>query len=263
MTRARCCVLKSTGLAIYLLTSHMVLADDISLRTDYWCPYACEEESDKKGVLIDIVEYIFNRKGHTLDYRLVPWKRAIAKTRSGEFNGIIGAFHSDAPDFIFHQEPLAYSVNVFFIHSENKWQYTGLDSLSKIRLGAALGYSYGVELDKYIENHKDKIYLASGDTPIVDLVRILMFKRIEVVIENRWVMEHYLKKLNSTVKIIEAGIGSYEPVYVGFSPVNPLSYQYANEIDQELVKMKSDGAWMRILNVYGLIPNKLTKLKAP
>ncbi|MBU2713662.1 substrate-binding periplasmic protein [Zooshikella harenae] len=262
MIRARYCVLNGISLAIYLLMSHIVLADDISLRTDYWCPYSCEEGSDKKGVLIDIVEYIFNRKGHTLNYRLVPWKRAIAKTRSGEFNGIIGAFHNDAPDFIFHQEPLAYSVNVFFIHYENKWQYTGLESLAQIRLGAALGYSYGVKLDKYIENNKGKIYLASGETPIVDLVRLLMFKRIEVVIENRWVMEHYLKKLNNPIKILEAGISSYDPVYVGFSPVNPLSYQYANEIDQELVKMKRDGTWMKILNFYGLLPNKLTKLKA-
>lgn len=245
---------------VTLLFNQSISSDEISLRTDYWCPYTCEDSVSQRGVLIDIVEHIFEQKGHTLNYRIIPWKRAIAMTRKGVFNGIIGSFYEDAPDFIFHKEALAYSVNVFFVLDGSNWKYSGLESLNDVKFGIVLGYSYGVEIDKYIQNHgKQRVYVASGDTPISDLVRLLKLNRIDAVLENRWVMKHYLKKINMSNEIIEAGISSFDPVYVAFSPVKPLSHQYASEIDNVLIEMKKDGSWLRILKDYDLLPNQEPK----
>ncbi|MDX2439523.1 MAG: hypothetical protein QNK40_03150, partial [Desulfobacterales bacterium] len=51
------------------------MADTIIIVSDSWCPYNCTSQ-EKPGVLIKLAETIFETSGHTIEYSIVPWKRA-------------------------------------------------------------------------------------------------------------------------------------------------------------------------------------------
>ena len=50
--------------------------------------------------------------------KIVPWKRAIAETRSGRYHGAIGASKTDAQGFVFPEEELARNVLSFYIKKD-------------------------------------------------------------------------------------------------------------------------------------------------
>ncbi|NDC56670.1 MAG: hypothetical protein EBZ69_07685, partial [Alphaproteobacteria bacterium] len=104
-------------------------AETITLVADEWCPFTCDPASDphKPGFLIDIVKAVFEKKGHVVTYRLLPWTRAINDTREGKYAALVGASQADGPDFIFHRTPLSTMQNAFFVKKDNPWRYTGLE----------------------------------------------------------------------------------------------------------------------------------------
>src|SRR5690349_12435671 len=94
-----------------LISSGQILADEIKLTSDLWCPYACEPNSDKPGFMVEIAKEVFSSKGHTVKYELLNWARAIKATRIGRFDGIVGASRSDVQDFEIPKMAAGYMEN--------------------------------------------------------------------------------------------------------------------------------------------------------
>lgn len=232
-----------------------VFADEVTLRADIWCPYNCEPHSERPGFLIEIAKSVFEKAGHTINYELLNWSRAILETRKGEYDAIIGAYRGDAPDFIFPENELAVSQICFYTKKENKWEYTGLDSLSTVTVGVINDYSYGDLLDPYIkeyERNHERVQISSGDNALEKNFSKLIKDRITTFLEDQMVMGYFLRKNDQSDLIRKAGCLKGENVYIAFSPVNPKSKEYADLLSQGVQELRESGKLKIILDSYGV-----------
>ena len=230
-------------------------ADVITLRADEWCPYNCQPNSQNPGFIIEIAEAVFKKAGHTIDYQVMPWARAIEDTKKGKFNGIVGSGRDDAPGFIFPETEQGQMLGSFYVKKGESWQFSGVASLKDKTLGVIKDYTYRNDINAYITEHeKDSklIQMASGDAPLDINVKKLLAGRIQVLLEDVNVMSLYLKE-NSQQNVLQiAGQLTPDNIYIAFAPENPKSADYAKILSEGIVELRKNGTLKTILEKYGL-----------
>ena len=233
-------------------------ADEISIVADEWAPYNGDPNSATPGYGIEIAKQVFEAAGHTVVYKILPWSRAIESTRKGKYSAIIGAYKEDAPDFIFPQEEFGLSEMALFVKRGGpweSWEYNGLESLKKVKVGAAHGYSYGEVVDKFFEDNPEIVNYAHGDDPLTKNIKMLLAGRFAVLIEDPNVLFAKAKKMGVSDQIIKTrGKQATEgiEVYIAFSPKNSKSKEYAQILDKGINQLKASEQLEAILSKYGL-----------
>lgn len=256
---------KKRLLFFLILISITVSSKEIlTFSADSWCPYNCSMESKNLGYMVDILKKVFNGETYEVKYQTMNWSRAILEGRSGEVDGIIGAYKSDAEDFIFPSISQGVAQEVFIVKKKNSWTYSGIKSLDEVTLGVIRDYSYGVNLDSYIAKNKtnfNRVQIVSGDSPLERNIRKLLNNRISAVIENENVINWFLQKnpgLKDKVRFAGKRFTKTK-VYVAFSPKNEeKSRKLANKLSNSYEEMKKNGELEVILEKYGL---KLDSIK--
>lgn len=228
-------------------------ADDIIIAADRWCPINCDPADSEPGVMVEIARRIFSGAGHTVEYRILPWARAVKTCRNGLITGVIGAFVGDAPDFIFPEnELLMISGNALFVAKDSKWIYTDIPSLSDVNLGAILNYDYGEKANNYIREGK-KVQLISSENPLDQNILKLLIGRIDVIIEAEPVFWYVAGKKGVHDKFKKAGqISDAKKCYIAFSPAIPKSGEYARILSDGIDTLRQSGELGEILHRYGL-----------
>ncbi len=235
----------------------VAMADVITIRADEWFPYNGHPKADLPGYGIEITREIFEKKGHSIEYRTINWARAVKMTMAGQYNGVIGAATGDIPQAIFPEEPIGNSLNVYFVKKDSKWKYEGFDSLKTVSLGIIKGYSYGEAIDTYIQTVSDpiQVQVVTGDTPLNLNIKKLLAGRIDVIVEDQNVFQAKVIEMKVADQIRLAGIGNYDKLhnlYVAFSPKDPKSEEYARIFDKGIRKLRTSGRLQEILDKYGL-----------
>lgn len=239
------------------LLNTMAYSKNLSLRADEWCPFNCVPKSDKPGYLIEIAEQAFKTEGFSIDYSTLNWSRAILESRNGKYNGIVGAFKSDAPDFVFPNVPLGKVKNCFYTDAKSTWKFDGLKSLKGQRIGLIQDYSYDEEFDKYAETNKENsnlIDIVSGDEPLSINIKKVKAGRISALLESQSVLEYYLYD-NQLEPLRLAGCfpkSSDKDVYIAFSPAIEESKQFSETLAQKVQEMRKDGSLAKLLTKYGI-----------
>lgn len=226
----------------------------ITLRADTWCPYNCDPTSKTPGYVIEIAKEVFAKVGIDVEYKTLNWARAISDSRKGDYVGIVGATHSDAPDFVFPEETEGPNQNCFYTAPKSQWRYAGVSSLEKVKLGIIRDYAYSDEVDSYIKEHvknSKSIEVVSGDNPLEMNLKKLAAGRIDATIENRFVMA-YFQDSHKQIAIREAGCVKDAPIYIAFSPANKKAKRYAAELSAGLKELRKSGRLNVILARYGL-----------
>lgn len=210
---------------------HSALADEIVLAADPWCPYNCVPKSSRPGILVEFARQAFAAHGHTVTYINMPWAQAIRLVRTGVIDGLIGAGLQEIPDFIFPDREILQAEHIFYVKMDDNWEFAGLDSLSKRKLGVLNGYAYGDFLSKYSNpEFRDDVDLTilSGYSPLRRLVQILVKGRVDTIIEDRLVFSNVAKNLNEAKDIKPAGTYAREKIFIAFSPARKKSQLYAD-----------------------------------
>ena len=230
-------------------------ANKISLVADEWCPYNCAPSNANPGFMVEIAQYGLAKAGHTVNYKIVPWTRAINEVRQGKYHGIIGAGKEETPDFVFPAQEQGQAVHTFFVLKNNAWRYQDLASLAQIRLGVIQDYSYGNLQQNYILPHqhdRQKVQILSGDTALAQNIKKLQKGRIDALIESKAVFEYHLFSTSTPNEFILAGVAYRENVYVAFSPAQPQSAEYAQLLTESITELRSTGKLAEILKKYGV-----------
>jgi len=230
-----------------------VIADEITIVADEWPPYCGKPDSIQVGYGIEIAKHVFASAGHTVNYIVTPWTRAIADTRAGKYNAIIGAYKEEAPDFVFPEEEFGIAKDAFYAKTASTWTYEGLESLRAIKIGAIKGYSYGEELDTYFKKKPQRVQYVYGDDPILQNIKKLLLGRVDVIIACENVLLHKSKEMGEPGKVINVGgTGVSGKLYIAFSPKILKSKEYADIFTKGLRKLKDSGELEKILARYGL-----------
>jgi polar amino acid transport system substrate-binding protein len=233
----------------------VAISETITIVADDWCPYNCEPNSALPGYVVEIVGEIFGKAGYNLEYRSVPWARALKEVLAGTYEGAIAATSKELPDGIFPQEELGYYSNYFIIRKGDAWRFISMESLKSVRLGAIKNYNYGKALNSFIEKNKDSmaVQVLAGNNAVERNLKKLLQNKIDVYLEDRQVAHHMAKKMGILDKIDFGGIqGRPIALYVGFSPANPESNKYARILSEGIVEMRKSGRLAEILGKYGL-----------
>ncbi len=238
-----------------LVISNQAIANEIKLISDLWCPYACDPKSEKPGFMIEIAQTIFKDHGHTVKYEVKNWARAIKETRSGKYDGIVGASRADVPGFVIPQIPVGFLENYFWTLAGNKWNYSGVESLKSVKLGFINDYSYGEEIDKVIEKKHPALIKISGNDVLKRMIQMTETKRLSGFIENPMVLEYNLmelKKNKADFKVASPNLADDPNLFIAFSPNKNSSKKYSKILDEGIVSLRKNGKLKVILQKYGL-----------
>ncbi|MDF2176643.1 transporter substrate-binding domain-containing protein [Aliiglaciecola sp. CAU 1673] len=228
------------------------------IAADRWCPYNCAPKSEHPGFMIEIAQRIFAQHCIKIEYRIMPWSRAIQGTRQGEFDAVVGASKADARDFVFPLVEQGRMKNSFWVRQDAQWRYQGIESLQYNILGVSSEYSYGPKLDDYIANPNNAFYIQVmyGSSPLKTGLKMLSAKRIDIFIEDESVFRHYMMSQSSPSSFKQAGSLSLEDdfanVFVAFSPAKQDSAHWADILSLGTEQLRASGELQKILSAYGL-----------
>ncbi len=228
----------------------------IRIASDPWCPFVCAQNSDKPGILIEVVKRVFEPE-HRILTDLMPWSRVIEETRIGRAHIVIGALKSDVPDFVFPRESIVRQKSCFYVHPKSTWKFREIKDLKSVRLGGVQDYKYGEPVDEYIRNHldSDQVDLMSGIDTGERLIKKLESSRVDVIIEDESVVRYLISRSKGTFEPKQAGCLKSEAIYLAFSPA-PGQIEFSKKrsqlFDQKVRAMRSDGRLREILGSYGL-----------
>lgn len=217
------------------------------------CPYICAENATNQGLLIDVIKSIFNKDNIKVDIEYFPMNRALRMLDNNEIDGVIGILQRNAPELIYPDESIGQVRYLMYTAEKSDWIYTGLSSLQGQTLGVEVGKSYGI-FDSYIQRHaNDKriIYQHYGDNSTGNLIKLLGNKYIDVLIEDKNVLDFYTKNTKGG-RLKVGGVIPSDNLYVGFSDKNINAKQYAEIISTGISDMRNSGELSQILQRYGL-----------
>ncbi len=227
----------------------------ITIGADPWCPHNCTAGERQEGYMIDITREVFEASGYEVEYRNVSWARALQMAREGLLDAVVGAFTTDAPDFVFPDEPQGRSHIAMYTRSDSQWLYQGLESLTDRTLLAINGYSYSTELDDYIRSLADeptRVWVISGPSPLNRAIYLLAQHRADVYPEDVYVMTWALKDHTGTPPPRNAGLLEKTDTYVAFSPEKERSGQLAALLSEGTARLRENGRIREIMATYGL-----------
>jgi len=234
--------LKRTLLALALgAAASSYAGETITVVADLWCPYNCQPGAAKEGIALDILRR--SLQGVEIKYQLMDWDQAITRSRAGEFDAIIGAARSDAPDFVFPAKSFAFTRNCFYASAKSAWRFSGYEDFAKVKLGVIKSYTYGDQADKYITGAKpEQLLVAAGETPLNDLIAALDAGKIDVLVSDKNVFSYTANELGKRDAYRMEGCGDQDDIYIAFSPANKeRAQQLADKVTaaiEELSKKK-------------------------
>ncbi|MBT5830021.1 MAG: transporter substrate-binding domain-containing protein, partial [Candidatus Latescibacteria bacterium] len=221
---------------------------------------SCDPSSDQPGILIEVAKIILEQAGHTVVYKEMNWARAIKEIKKGTFDGLVGAYKSDAPGFIFPAQPIMISQMSFFISEDDPWKFEAYDDLKGRKISVINEYSYGKKFDAYIQKNSNKgdqtIQELSGADATKRRIKLMALGRIDTILED-WLVFPYeikthqemaefqkFKSFKNAGNLLEAGS------YIAFSPNKESSKLYADLLSKGLQDLKASGKFEEIINKY-------------
>lgn len=227
-----------------------VLAQEktINLATDPWPPYY-GPDMDKEGYFTEIVTEAFKKAGYDCNIHFVPWKRALEMSKTGKYDGILGAFYTEerTKDFAY-SEPISESHLAFFSKKGKGIRYQTLKDLSQYTIGVIRGYYHSEEFKEATDLKKEEVNRAEQN------IEKVLAGRIDLFIDSQEVISYLL---NTTLSRYQDELEMIEPIYrtnalyVLISKKHPQYQQIVNDLNQGLQMLKEDGAYDAIIEARG------------
>jgi polar amino acid transport system substrate-binding protein len=230
----------------------------VKLASDDWCPYVCTTERRiVGGILVELAEQILAAGGYRQEPVLLPLNRAMAMTDSGALDGV----YAPAVDRrLIPSEPLLFSRACFYTRADSTWQYTGMESLRTLRLGAIKDYGYdGGPFDDYLAAAAKRaaggLELNVGVNASETNIKKMLRGRYPVAIEHEAVM-NYLMHVQTAVPhgpIRQAGcLDRKLPLVIGIGKHNPAAPELLRAVNDGVKSLKASGALQRLKRRYGV-----------
>ncbi|MGB3597442.1 MAG: transporter substrate-binding domain-containing protein [Pseudomonas neustonica] len=224
-------------------------AATLNIVSESWPPYIYEEHGQLKGIDYDVTTRVLSQLGYKTHWQLMPWRRALHDTASGNFDAILDI--SPTPErqqqYLFPTEPLSSSDSVLFYNKLHPHPFNGLEDLRGLNIVVSAGYLYSnpafLEADFF-----SRIPATSNETSLLMLMR----ERVDMVIMNRHVGQFIINKLGLEQQI------DHHPLVVSSGPLflafhrRPELAELAKHFAVALHRFKNSSEYLKILERYDL-----------
>jgi len=228
----------------------------ITLVADAWPPYNGGEDDELEGYMIDVAREVFGAEGYTVDYVIVPWKRALSGSLSGRYDGAVGTTKLEGAGLVFPGQELLRSRIAFYVRQDSAWKFSGPSSLDGVSLGVARGYDYTDWLNVYIvenESRPDRIQILEGHFPLRQNIRKLLAGRIDVMAGDEGCTRYTAIREGVLDQLTMAGRDPEENwCYIAFTPAREQGAKYAEILDAGIQRLRRNGRLDAILARYGV-----------
>lgn len=229
-------------------------ADVIELRAHHWCPYHCRPGSDLPGLLVDLTREALAPFGHEINYALLNRSRSLAQVYAGEINGILGTHPGEHPELLF-APALAHSQEALGFRSGEARQVSDPQELQGLRLGALQDQGYSEGFAAYLGRNKTeptRVQLLAGEDGLQRNLKKLLNDRIDLVLEDRAVLLHMLKRQRLRRQVEVVTLPGQIPLHIGFAPGLDSSARYIAQLQEGLERLRHSGRYGEILARYGV-----------
>lgn len=229
----------------------------IVMAADPWCPYNCVPDSKLPGFQVEVVKAIFQPRGYTVEYQIMPWKRAIKSLELGEIDAVPGAIKGDAAGNLLGDKSCGKDETIVIVRKKEGFTFTAVSDLDGKRLGIIQDYSYdnNGEIDQYLNTRqsqeKGQIIALTEENALSLLLKMLVLDRVDVILENRFVASYTAQQLQISEKVEIIATGKKNNTYIAFSP-NSKGQLLSKIFDQGIVSLRNSGVLTEILDKYGL-----------
>ncbi|MFT6559481.1 substrate-binding periplasmic protein [Sneathiella sp.] len=207
-----------------LSSAQASMPSKVSLAKADWCPFSCQNDPDRPGIIHEYLEAILKPMGIEVTVTTYPWARAVQLATTGkDVHGLLTAVFVEAPDLLLTNTPTAYYQNCFYGKKDQLWRYEGVRSLKSMpeKLGVIKGYSYGHPVDELIADDTGslKIQKVNSIKGTGRLIEMLSRGRLALLMEERNVYQWYLKRnsvKNPDLQIV--GCVDPQPFYLAVNP---------------------------------------------
>jgi len=117
------------------------------------------------GFVNHVITEAFKRKGCSVQFTYLPWKRAVIETKTGEYAALSYVYLSkDRQQEFYLSEPISEEKIVFFHLKSNPIKdWDTLADLKKYKFGATRGYTYTKEFWQAIESNQLTVDVTDSD----------------------------------------------------------------------------------------------------
>lgn len=244
--------------SVFCMAFVVKAATKVHLAVTERCPYICAQTAANQGaanqgVLIDIVESIFNKTDIQVEIQYFPMNRAMRMLDNNNIDGVIGILQRQAPALVYPEKSIGQVQYLMYRSAKSDWLYTGLNSLKGQILGVEVGKSYGIA-DSYIQRHatdKSLVYEHYGENSTANLLKLLEKGYIDILLEDKNIFDFHTKNVK-TGKPEEGGTIPADRLYIGFSPSHKQAQEFADLVTTGISNLRKTGELAALLAPYGL-----------
>ncbi|MBU0651038.1 transporter substrate-binding domain-containing protein [bacterium] len=227
-----------------LFFSRNIYAEKIVLGYVDFPPYEFEDKGKPSGVLVDIVQTVFQKAGVQLELKFLPFEQAYKQAKNGKINGLFNFYKTeDRLKSFDYSEPTIKNPLIFFVRKDSEMYFNKLEDLKGLKIGVMPGYAYGKDFDEsslFVREEADshlanikKLVLGQIDAYVCDKL-----VGLNVALKNNLMSE--LKILSSPLKVMDG--------YIGFT--KDKHQEVINKINEALKEMNKNGDIEKMINKY-------------
>jgi len=221
--------------------------EKIVIATGEYPPFA-SKTLKHDGFCSQLVKEAFNKEGYQVEFKFVPWKRALESTKLLKYDATSFWYQSAEKEKHFHYSDTILTEKTVFFHLKttivDKWD--SLKDLSKYRIGATRSYTYTDEFWQLAKDGTLKVEEASSDTTNF---KKLIKGRIDLF-PSGIVVGYGI--LNKTFDSPILHLITYNPkvfrdvtAHVLFPKKGKKSEKLVNAFNKGLAKLKSEGTYQK------------------
>ncbi len=250
------------------LASHSYAAEEAKqpflLVEDPWPPYTVGEAAaaPTSGLIVELMEELFQRIDHPVTLMLHPWKRCIYMVKNNQADALMLTVHTvERERFACFREPFFENKILFYHRNELEFSWNSFADLKGLTIGVVDGAKYSQEFQDAVQQYQLQTEVVSS----IELnLNKLMAGRIDItpvldVVAARMIADN--QSYAGIVASIEKPLRT-TPMQMAISRRSDLM-DYKKQINQAIKDMKADGTVDRLYKKYVPEQPKAPSLQAP
>ncbi|SMF60215.1 substrate-binding periplasmic protein [Pseudobacteriovorax antillogorgiicola] len=221
----------------------------IKMTTLNWEPYYGENLKNQ-GVITELVNESFKRVGLRTTIEFMPWQRAMILVESGQYDILMGAYHTkDREKKFFISDPI-YNVKIRIVaHKDSKIRnYKSLVDLKGFKIGVSQGFANREDFDK-----ADYLIKDVAKSPLLN-IRKLLTRRVDMIVISEEILLHRLNKFKVRDRpplVYIDPILNESSLHLLSSKVRKSNSRIIEDFNTGIREIKKDGTYLAILKKFG------------